>query len=719
MTRSNEYADRVLSRQMRSLHAPQRAALAADVLAGLGDQFNPDIADLLVSELKGPGVAMPEVLPDTANAAFVKAHLATDNVDAAAAWERFLTLYAKRDPMHLLAYARALAGSGRNEEAVIQLRLAMSQPVRYPFFPRCEKLVQQLAGTVTSNVRQCRMAILGSSTITLLAPVLQALCLRDRIQAEVYQGLYGAIEQEVLDPNSGLANFRPDIVLLVMNWRDLQLPAVSASETDVVNRVISERKQLWQRLSDTTGCHVIQPAFDFPAEESYGYLGASLRGGRTRIIELINFRMREEAPVWVSILDIPSVQRATGSKRWEDTMAWASYKQHPATEVLPELAEAQMSHIRAVLGLTRKVLVTDLDNTLWRGVIGEDGLEGIGIGPGTPAGEAHLQLQHYLLDLKSRGILLAVCSKNNPDDAKLPFEQHAHMALKLEDFAGFRANWDDKVSNLRALAEDLSLGLDSFVFLDDNPLEREWVRSQLPQVTVVELGSSVYHYVRDLDRGQYFQTLTLSAEDLSRAEQYRIEAQREGLRSSAGSLDDFLGQLQLQASVELVTGKNLTRVTQLVNKTNQFNTTTRRYTEAQVRAIAEDPLGWAGAFHMSDRMGSYGLIGVLFCRASGSPACWEIDTWLMSCRTLGRQMERYMFDRMLDAAIRHDIQHITGVFRPTAKNILVKELFDQLGFDRASESAEEVRYEMKVPANPATTATHVRDVSVAAEAAGS
>jgi FkbH-like protein len=369
-----------------------------------------------------------------------------------------------------------------------------------------------------------------------------------------------------------------------------------------------------------------------------------------------------------------------------------------------------MSHVRPVLGLSRKVLVTDLDNTLWKGVVGEDGLEGITIGAGSPEGEAYLQLQQYMLELKRRGILLAVCSKNNPEDARLPFVGHPQMALKLEDFAAFFANWDDKAANLEAIARKLSLGLDSFVFLDDSPLEREWIRSQLAEVAVVELGSSPLDFIRQLDRGRYFEALSLSGEDLRRADQYRKQSQREQLRTSAASLDDFLRDLRLEATVEALGEKNLARVTQLINKTNQFNVTTRRYTEAQVRAHAQDGSGWSGVFHLSDRMDSYGLIGVLICRASSSEN-WEVDTWLMSCRSLGRQMEKFMFDRMIEAAIARRIKLIVGVYRPTAKNALVSELYEQVGFRRAGQDPDGVRYELEVPASLTVSAPHIRNVS--------
>jgi FkbH-like protein len=716
--------DRVLSRRLRALEGMARLQLARETLERLGVRFDSAVCSLLVEELDSISGALLEpwlnTLPDTSNGALLKTKLLSDNAALVSAWERFFSFQTSQvpDPLDLLAWSRALAATGGYEDAARKLRLALGQDIGQTFIARSEKLVRELGSSVRSNLRQCKIAVLGSSTTNLMVPVLRALCLRDRIGAQIYEGPYGSIEQEIWDSQSGLARFQPDIVMLFMHWRDLRLEAVTPDEQAWVIRFVEERKAIWKRLSDSFACHIIQPSFDFPADEAYGYLAGVLPGGRTRVIDMLNLRLREEAPANVSIVNLAAAQRATGAKRWQDETQWARYRQHPATEALPELAETYISHVRAVLGLSRKVLVSDLDNTLWKGVIGEDGLDGIGIGPGSPEGEAHLDLQRYMLDLKRRGILLAVCSKNNVADAQLPFLQHPHMALRLDDFAAFRANWEDKAANLRGIARDLSLGLESFVFLDDNPMEREWVRSQLPEVAVVEIGSSPFHYVRQLNRGRYFEALSLSGEDLARADQYRVEAQRENLRSGAVSLDDFLQKLQLEASVEGITGKNLARVTQLVNKTNQFNVTTRRYTEAQVRALAEDSRGWAGAFQMSDRMGSYGLIGVLFCRPADSGA-WEIDTWLMSCRTLGRQMEKFMFDRLVEAAVERRIRRIVGVYRPTAKNGLVKELYDQLGFRRVSETDEAVRYELEVPVTPAITATHVRNVTNSVVATGS
>lgn len=715
MSSADDDMDRVLTRRLRSQDDAGRMRLAQETVEKLGSRFEPDVCALLLEELHViDGARLSAWLakvPDTPNGAWLRAQLLADNAALAQAWEHFFSFRVRQQPTDRLSWARALAATGAREQAARQLRLVLDSGAGYPLFARAAKLVRELTQPPKLNLlRRCKLAVLGSSTTSLLIPVLQALCLRDQIDADIYEGPYGSIEQEIRSPDSGLARFRPDIVVLVTHWRDLHLESVTTSAQTWIDDFIREHAADWTRLAQTFGCHIIQPSFDYPAADAYGNLSGILPGGRSSVIDQLNLRLRLGAPANVSILDIGHVQRAVGTARWQDDKAWYRYRQHPAVDALPALAEGYLSHVRPVLGLSRKVLVTDLDNTLWNGVIGEDGLDGIAVGPGSPEGEACLQLQQYMLELKRRGILLAVCSKNNIEDAQLPFLRHPHMALKLDDFAAFRANWENKAANLEALARELSLGLDSFVFLDDSPLEREWVRSQLPEVAVVELGSSPLDFVRQLDHGRYFEALSLSGEDLARAEQYRKQTQRNQLRASSASLDDFLRDLRLEATAEEISAKNLARVTQLINKTNQFNLTTRRYTEPQVLALAQDAGGWTGAFQLSDRMDSYGLIGALICRPSASDA-WEVDTLLMSCRSLGRQMEKFMIDRMVEAAIARRIKRIVGVYRPTPKNGLVKELYEQSGFRRVSEDQEQVRYELQVPVSLTISATHVRNLS--------
>jgi FkbH-like protein len=690
--------DSHVSHVLRNTANDELLAFATAQLAAAGADDSPELVDALRAGLarcvdvtgRKDVAQWLANLPSTSNATRLRALLATDlNLGSAeerqSAWRSCLNQRVNPDPADVLAYARILSETGKFDEAERQMRRLLECPLPYSFFVRAEKLIGNLAREESGKpLRVTRIALLGEHTTGFLAPLLRALCLRDRIQAEFYQGAYGSQTQEVLDGAGALQEFRPAIVILPDSWRTLRCPTLVDDPDAFVTWVLAERRRLWDRVAERFSCHVIQFAFDYPLVEPNGPLSETLIGGRANVIGQINRALFDRAPGFVSILDIPQLQRRAGS-HWEHAKQWASYQQHPATAALPELAEGIAAHVRAVLGLTKKVLVTDLDNTLWGGVIGEDGIEGIHIGPGTPAGEAHLALQHYLKDLKARGVLLAVSSKNNPDDARAPFEKHPGMALALHDFASFQANWDDKAQNIRAIARELSLGLDSFVFVDDSPVERAWVQSQIPEVAVAPLGESVFTWTEDLDRRRFFDAITLSVEDLQRAAQYRQEAARQSLSSTYESLDDFLAQLNLQPSAEPVDSRNLARVTQLVNKTNQFNLTVRRYAEAQVQEFAVDPEGWAQAFHLSDRFGSYGLIGVILCRPAESGTAWEIDTWLMSCRALGRKVENFMFERLVEAAAARGIGKLIGIYVPGAKNALVARHYEQMGFNAAGE----------------------------------
>ncbi len=516
------------------------------------------------------------------------------------------------DPLVLLQSARASAAEGDWQQAAAHLRAALAQRPDYTFHARAQGLVRDVMAN-TAGRRPLRIAVLGSATLSLLTPVIRTLCFRDGLAAECYEGLFGAYRQEILDPSSGFYRFEPDITFIVPHWRDLSLPSFGTEGSAIVEQVVAEHVSLWQTLSSRSRSHVVQHTFDLPSAESLGLLASRQSTGRRNVIRRINLRLNESALPFVSVLDTEHVMTVVGHPAWHDASLWHRARQHPSAKALPALVEEQMAHVRAVAGLTRKVVVCDLDNTLWGGVIGEDGLAGIRVGGSSPEGEAHLELQRYLKELRSRGVLLAVSSKNNPDEARLPFLEHPDMVLKLEDFAAFEANWDDKVTSLRHVAQKLSLGTDSFVFLDDNPLERGWVRSQMPEVAVVELSPSAANYVRDLDAGRYFDVLAISEEDRQRAELYRKDHERETLRAHAGSLDEFLAGLGMQATVSPVNEHNLARVTQLVNKTNQFNLTTRRYTEAQVAEIAARPGGWTGVFELADRFGQHGIVGLMFC----------------------------------------------------------------------------------------------------------
>ena len=582
-----------------------------------------------------------------------------------------------------LSRARLLGRLGRLEQAYGDLRQAVSWQRDYGLLSRAARLLARLKRQAEPpSVRSVRLALLSGSTIDLLAPLLDLACFRDGVKAELYIAPYGNYQQEVLDPASGLYEFAPDIVLVATHWRDAGLPSLSEKAQDDVDSVVGRFHSLWQTVLGRCQCRIVQHSFDLPGSDALGHLGGALPGGRAHMLRTINRRLRELAPDSVAVLDLESVARECGLQVWEAPSYWHLAKQHPAPDALGVLVDHQTALIRAALGLTRKVLVLDLDNTLWGGVIGEDGLEGIAVGPPSAAGEAHHALQQYALGLKERGIVLAVCSKNNETDARLPFDKHDQMALHSDDFAVFRANWLDKPANLRDIAATLNVGIDSLVLLDDNPAERALVRQELPQVLVPEPDGGPETFIGAIESTLCFEAWSLSEEDRQRHGQYRANAEREELATSAGTLDEFLAGLDMEAEAGPFDETVLARVVQLLGKTNQFNLTTRRHGEEQVRDMMASEDWWTQWFKLSDRFGDNGLIGVMIARRLGDEAAsWQIDTWLMSCRVIGRQMERFMLKVLCEAAAAQGAGKVRGVYIPTPRNEMVAHLYRDLGFE--------------------------------------
>jgi FkbH-like protein len=562
----------------------------------------------------------------------------------------------------------------------------------YQTIARLDRFIQRAMEHWERPARQCRIAVLGNSTLALHIPALRVLCFRDQVRTEIHAGNFGSITQEILDPSSGVYSFRPDIVVLAATHHDLGLGACTPDPEAFAEVFALSQIRLWEALQGQLRCHIVQHAFDVPHWDAWEDIGRPDPRSRIAIIHRINSLLRERAPSYVSIADTDGVQAKVGEAFWQSADEWLRFRQHPSSKALPLLADLESAHVRATLGLSKKLLVADLDNTLWGGVVGEDGPAGLRVGPGTPEGEAHAALQDYLLDLRARGILLAICSKNNESDAKEAFLKTPGMRLTLDHFAAFRANWQDKAENIRGIAAELRLGLDSIVFLDDSPVERAWVRQQLPEVSVVPLGAAVSGFVADLACPRYFFTHTISAEDLDRAEQYHQEAARQRLQSTASDLDEFIRSLEVRCAAEPIDDRNLPRAVQLINKTNQFNLTAERYTEAQVRALAASPAGWVRAFRAADRFGDYGLIGMVICDES-QPAVWRVQVFLLSCRALGRRVEDFMLSSLVAAAEARGVCRIEGLYRQTARNHLVREFYDTAGFTRIDDAGGQRSYE--------------------------
>jgi len=580
-----------------------------------------------------------------------------------------------------LARARLLGVQLQPGKAFGDLRQALMGCEDFGFLAKAAKLYARLRKVeAPPSLRKARVAILSSSTTEFMSPLLQLACFRDAIDATLYVASYGQIQQEVYNEASALYAFHPDVVIIATHWRDANVPAFTDKPDAEIERVVGEYRGLWKGLLDRMPCRIIQHNFDLPAMDAYGHVSLALPNGRAHMLREVNRQLVKAAPPAVSVLDLDQVSAVYGKREWFDSSYWHLAKQYPATQALPVLVDHQVALIRAGLGLAKKVLVLDLDNTLWGGVIGEDGLEGISLGPPSAAGEAYQDFQRYVRELKDRGVLLAICSKNNEMDAQLPFQKHSAMILRLEDFVVFRANWKDKSLNLREMADQINLGLDSFVFLDDNPVERALVHRELPEVAVPELGHDPSHFIARLDRERYFEVLDLSPEDYQRHESYRANVLRDNLRQTASSLDDFLRNLGMESENGPFNDLVLARVVQLVGKTNQFNLTTCRYSEGDIRRMTASSDCWTRYFKLKDRFGDNGLVGVMMAHRDTGETLWTIDTWLMSCRVIGRQFECFMFSVLADALRARGALSVRGVYKPTAKNAMVADLYSKMGF---------------------------------------
>ena len=541
------------------------------------------------------------------------------------------------------------------------------------------------AGIPAGMGRPVKLALLGSYTTVQFKPLLKLAALRAGVALEIYESPYGQYRQEVLDPQSQALAFGPDVVLFAVHEGEVRLPEWSDNPDDEVEREAERWTGLWKALRERSKALIVHHAFVLPTEPAFGHLAAKRRGTRYRMLQQLNMRLADLAPDDVAVVDCDRIAAEFGKLRWFDPRYWYLSKQAVSLAALPALARHTGRVIAGAVGLAKKCAVLDLDNTVWGGVIGEDQISGIRLGEGTE-GEAFADFQQYMLELKKRGVVLAVCSKNNDADAREAFERHPAMRLRLEDIAAFVCNWETKPENLRRIAKTLDLGLDSLVMIDDNPVERQYIREALPEVEVPSLPSDPALYRRTLANSLLFETSWHTAEDASRSEQYRARALAAEARESAGSLEEFHRSLQMRAVIAPFQDADLARITQLVNKTNQFNLTTRRYTLAEIERFMRDPNCLHFTLRLRDRYTDHGLVGLMIGLQEEQTV--RIDTWLMSCRVLGRNVEAHMLRQLSTEAALRGCKTIRGTYIPTAKNILVRNLYAGFGFTEAGNDGE-------------------------------
>ena len=559
------------------------------------------------------------------------------------------------------------------------------------------------SGADLSPLIPFRLSILSNATVDLIADSLPIASARHRIALEVKLAPYDQVFQQAFDRESELHRASPDAILLMLDyrWYGLASPAPGAGER--VSAALARMAELIDTLQGAASAPIIVQTIAMPVQPLFGSFDRRVMGtGRDadalnrRIAELVRER-------GCYLLDVAALCDSVGAARFHDPVAWNLYKLPMASGVVPLYADWLGRLIGAIRGTSRKCLVLDLDNTLWGGVVGDDGLEGLHIGPGSAEGEAFLEIQRLALDLKRRGIILAVCSKNEEQTARSVFRQHPEMLLKEADIAVFQANWLDKPSNLEAIARSLEIGIDALVLLDDNAAERAQVRAALPLVGVPEVGNDPAQYPALLCAAGYFEAVSYSDEDRTRAESYAANAMRAEVKAKARDLGDYLQSLDMVISHNAFDAANRPRIAQLINKSNQFNLTTRRYSEPEVASLESDPSRHTFQTRLQDRFGDFGLIGVMIAETQPDGS-WDIDTWLMSCRVLGRKVEWSMLQALVDEAAPARVPYIFATYLPTAKNSMVAEHYDRLGFSRVStDERGAVRYRLEVDHYAATS----------------
>lgn len=536
-----------------------------------------------------------------------------------------------------------------------------------------------------------RIAVLGGSTTAEVVDQLELALLMRGIRPVFFQGEYAQYYQEALSPSAELQGFKPDLVYLHTTAVNITAyPAVTDTPPQVevaLQRQIAHWQQVWECLARQHACTIVQNNFEQPWFRPLGNLDGTDQRGRSRFVSRLNEALLQAASQRsdVVIHDIHYLSARIGLDRWFNPRLWYWAKYAVDMEVIPLLANQLAAVIASLWGQSAKALVVDLDNTLWGGVVGDDGVEGIQLGADSSGGEAYQDFQRYLKALQQRGVLLAVASKNEESIARAALA-HPDNLLKAEDFVAFKANWEPKPENLQAIAREANIGMNSLVFVDDNPVERALVSQQLPDVSVPEIGDDVTEYIRILDQAALFETPSLSQDDLRRAGQYQHNAQRESRQGQFASYEDFLKSLQMRAEIAPFSSLYMDRIAQLVNKTNQFNLTTRRYTQAQVEQIATSDRYITLYGRLQDTFGDNGLVAIVAGEIKQSEL--HLDLWLMSCRVLKRGMEQAMFEQLCQLARRKKISKLVGYYYPTAKNAMVAKLYQELGFVLVKENNE-------------------------------
>ena len=535
----------------------------------------------------------------------------------------------------------------------------------------------------SSSLKPIKIALLGDTATQFLAQAIKATGFDSGWDINLFEAEFNQIDRQIQDPTSELYSFSPEIVILFLSTHKLLGKFNKLPENEKANFAQSQIEQIsnfYTLLQKRLNVKVICYNFNEIDDAVFGNFANKTNHSFLYQTRKLNFKLMEFAPGSQNfyVCDLSTIQNKLGHKNTFQPSIYVTTEMVLSIDSLPHIAQRTIDIINALDGRFKKCLILDLDNTLWGGIIGDDGLENIQIGS-LGIGKAFTEFQYWIKALKNRGIILAICSKNTESVAKEPFEKHPDMVLQLDDLSAFMANWENKANNIRRIQQILNIGFDSMVFLDDNPFERELVKTAIPEICVPDLPEDPAEYLEYLYSLNLFETISVSKADSERTKQYQTEAKRIALKQSFTNEADFLKSLNMEAIVEGLTPFNKPRIAQLTQRSNQFNLRTVRYTEADLDQLSATGQHSVFAFSLSDKLGNHGLISAIILKKENNNSLF-IDTWLMSCRVLKRGMENFVLNTLVEFAQEKNYSTLKGEYIPTAKNEMVKDHYKSLGF---------------------------------------
>lgn len=550
------------------------------------------------------------------------------------------------------------------------------------------------------NLIDKKIAILSGSTQEIITSFLEIFLLEAGIRPIFYQGSYNRYYEDAIDIESEFYDFKPDITYIHTSYRNLQYlpkPLDTVDNVDTkLNETFNHFYSIWESISQNLDTVIIQNNFELPPYRLYGNYDRTHFTGKSNFVSLLNNKFAEYIGCNENIYinDINYLSSHIGLTNWYDFNAWYNYKNAMSIDGMIITAYNISSIIKNIYGKVIKAVMLDLDNTLWGGVIGDSSVDGIDLGKESSLGEAYLDFQTYLKEVKDTGILLNVVSKNGEDIAKLGFT-HPASVLELDDFISFKANWKNKDENISQISDELNLGIENFLFIDDNPVEREFVETSLTSIKVPEI-STIENYIVEIDRHNYFEKVTFSDDDKKRNEYYKQNSKRDIESQKFTNYNDYLKTLEMTATLSPFDDVSLSRVTQLINKTNQFNLTTRRYTDVEIKNIASSDEYITFYVVLKDKFGDNGIVSIIIAEVVDNVAI--IDLWVMSCRVFKRDLEALIMDKLVTKCLELKIDIIKGIYFPTLKNGIVKDIYKEFGFKKIDENIFELstaEYEKK------------------------